>query len=358
VLIDPPVSRPEYYAFSVPLSSIYSLVAIPPSLSSWHGTVTINIIHESTLSTLHFHDDESRSVHLPAPSNSPGTYPPSYPPLPSRTTWGGESLIASLRPYANILRSSLEPTLFLVDPSRQDIETHSVVLFSDDAVDSILSPSSSPIPIHRRPRPVSSPPTGTRSRTSVLHASFASPQSPSASIMQSFSNITRATRHAAQQILSHPLAKPIVPHLPDPVRSLVSVNGEWSSWVEKGGMGEFESARVYLARWARIVAEEGERSRLRESLPSTSGAQAPDDDSEASSLGIFELIHSTSNLPIPRPTRNPRHPVDRTQWEAWFSIDGRPKVSKREMRVEVFRRVGHPSLRCFVPVIDLQVFRA
>ena len=250
VLIDPPVSRPEYYAFSVRLSSIYSLVAIQPSLSSWHGSVTINLIYESTLPTLHFHDDESRSVHLPSPSNYPGTYPPSYPPLPSRTSWGGESLIASLRPYANVLRSSLEPTLFLLDPSRQDIETHSVILFSDDAVDSILSPSSCPIPIHRRPRPLSSPPTG--SRTSVLHASFAPSQSPSAGILQSFSNLTRATRHAAQQILSHPLAKPIVPHLPDPVRSLVNVNGEWSSWVEKGGMGEFESARVYLARWARV----------------------------------------------------------------------------------------------------------
>ena len=340
------------------MSSIYSLVAIQPSLSSWHGTVTINVIHETALPTLHFHDDESRSVHLPAPSNYPETYPPSYPPLPSRTTWGGESLIASLRPYANILRSSLEPTLFLVDPSRQDIETHSVVLFSDDAVDSILAPSSSPIPIHRRPRPVSSPPTGARRRTSVLHASFASAQSPSASIMQSFSNITRATRHAAQQILSHPLAKPIVPHLPDPVRSLVNVNGEWSSWVEKGGMGEFESARVYLARWARIVAEEGERSRLRESLPSTSGTQAPNDDSEASSLGIFELIHSTSNLPIPRPTRNPRHPVDRVQWEAWFSIDGRPKVAKREMKAEVFRRVSLPSFSFVNLVVNYKHFRA
>lgn len=251
VLIDPPVSRPEYYAFSVPLSSIYSLIVTKPSLSSWHGSITINLIGGSTLPKLHFHDDESRSVQLPSPSIQPGTYPPSYPPSASKTSWGGESLIASIRPYANLLRSTLEPTLFLVDPSRHDIETHSMVLFSDDAVDSILSPSSSPIPIHRRPRPLSSPPaTGTRHRTSVLHASLAS--SPSTSIFQSFSNITRATRHAAQQILSHPLAKPIVPHLPDPVRSLVSVNGEWSSWVEKGGVGEFESARVYLARWARV----------------------------------------------------------------------------------------------------------
>jgi len=230
-------------------------VAIPPSLSSWHGSITINLIRESTLPTLYFHDEESRSLHLPSPSPNPSTYPPSYPPAPNKSSWGGESLIASLRPYANVMRSNLDPTLFLIDPSRQDIEAHSVLIFADDAVDSILSPASSPIPIHRRPRPLSSPPVGTRRRTSILHASLSSQQTPSASLLQSFSQITRATRHAAQQILSHPLAKPIVPHLPDPVRSLVSANGEWSSWVEKGGMGEFESARVYLARWARVCSD-------------------------------------------------------------------------------------------------------
>jgi len=35
VLIDLPVQRPESYAFSVPLTSIYSLIAYPPSFSSW-----------------------------------------------------------------------------------------------------------------------------------------------------------------------------------------------------------------------------------------------------------------------------------------------------------------------------------
>ena len=35
VLIDMPTSRAESYAFSVPLSSIYSLIVQQPSLSSW-----------------------------------------------------------------------------------------------------------------------------------------------------------------------------------------------------------------------------------------------------------------------------------------------------------------------------------
>ncbi len=162
-------------------------------------------------------------------------------------------------------------------------------------------------------------------------------------LLQSFSNITRATRHAAQNILSHPLAKPIVPHLPDPVRSLVNANGEWEwgSWVEKGGVGEFESARVYLARWARIVAEEGERARRKEAqaLPASSSDTVQED----SSLGIFELLHSTANLPTPKSTRDPSHPVDEKMWQSWFDKAGKPIISSEEMRREVFRRGISPK---------------
>ncbi|KAF7970005.1 hypothetical protein HWV62_25366 [Athelia sp. TMB] len=327
------------------------------------GSIGINLISGNTLPTLHFHDDESRSFTLPPrqPAASSGTAPSAtYPPTPSTashqtTYWGGEDLLARLRNYCHLLRSTLQPSLFLVDPSKADIEAHTVQLFEDDAVDDILAQSSytnshSPIPAHRRPRPITSPGSSSSnpyaSRSSVLHRAM--PQSSSSSqsssqarmaLLQSFSNITRATRHAAQNILSHPLAKPIVPHLPDPVRSLVNANGEWEwgSWVEKGGVGEFESARVYLARWARIVAEEGERARRREAqaLPSSS---APDLEEETSSLGVFELLHSTMNLPTPKTSRNPGHPIDQQMWDSWFGEDGMPKIRVEEMKREVFRR--------------------
>ena len=227
---------------------------------------------------------------------------------------------------------------------------HSTQLFSDDAVDEILARSSytnsySPVPAHRRPRPQSAggaPPNPYSQYSSVLHRSMPIPPGPSsqarAALLQSFANITRATRHAAQNILSHPLAKPIVPHLPDPVKSLVSANGdlEWGSWVEKGGVGEFESARVYLARWARIVAEEGERARRREAqaIPANAAASA----TETGELGIFELLHSTANLPTPKSSRDPKHPVGVEVFGEWFTPDGRPLITMEELRMEIFRR--------------------
>ncbi|CAA7271753.1 unnamed protein product [Cyclocybe aegerita] len=371
VLIDLPTQRPESYAFSVPITSIYSLIVQPPTLSSWYGSIGINLINGDTLPTLHFHDDESSSFTLQSPrsSSSNGSNVTAYPPPPSEgsshipkpiTAWGGDNLLSRLRNYAHLLRSTLQPTLFLVDPSRADIEAHSTQIFADDAVDDILGHSSyanshSPVPAHRRPRPLSTSSNGSNpysQRSSILHRSLGgpplSPGSGSSSqarmaLLQSFSNITRATRHAAQNILSHPLAKPIVPHLPDPVRSLVNANGEWEwgSWVEKGGVGEFESARVYLARWARIVAEEGERARRKEAqaLPPHSAGLAEED----SSLGIFELLHSTSNLPTPKSSRDPSHPVDEKSWAKWFRNDGQPTIRWEEMRREVFRRGISPK---------------
>ncbi|EJD02386.1 RabGAP/TBC [Fomitiporia mediterranea MF3/22] len=382
VLIDLPVRRPETYAFSVPLTSVYSLIVHPPTLTSWHGSIAVNLTSGSTLPTLYFHDEESRSFStspISPPINQAGsgssTTTSSYPPrvidsgarAPGLTTWGGEDLLARLRQYAHLLRSNLQSTLFLVDPSKADIETHTMQLFDDDAVDDILARSSyansySPVPAHRRPRPLSSASGSTSSssngngsnpyseRSSVLHRSLHPPSPPNSgsqartALLHSFAQLTRATRHAAQQILSHPLAQPIVPHLPDPVKSIVNASGEtqWGSWVEKGGVGEFDSARVYLARWARIVAEEGERARQREvrAIPVGTGASTPSDSrlDEDGELGVFELLHTSANLPKPRSTRDPRHPIDEETWLGWFQADGRPRVREEEMRKEVFRR--------------------
>lgn len=329
------------------------------------GSIDINLISGATLPTLYFHDDESSSFTLPPKSPSSPTTSKSqtsYPPPPSlaahsatarpTTSWGGEDLLSRVRTYSHLLRSTLQPTLYLVDPSKADIEVHTTHLFSDDAVDDILARSSyanshSPVPSHRRPRPLStssSTPNPYSQYSSVLHRSMppalSSPAPASqarTALLQSFANITRATRHAAQNILSHPLAKPIVPHLPDPVKSLVNANGdlEWGSWVEKGGVGEFESARVYLARWARIVAEEGERARRREAqaIPSS-----PSPGEETSELGIFELLQSTANLPTPKPSRDPQHPVDTRVLEEWFDQKGKPKITAEKMKQEIFRR--------------------
>ena len=155
------------------------------------GSIAINLVSGSTLPTLHFHDDESKSFTMPVKSPIEAR-PMSYPPPPAEnapksSTWGGEDLLAKLRGYCHLLRSCLQSNLYLVDPSREDIETHSTPLFADDAVDDILAQSSyanshSPIPAHRRPKPLSTTPVNPYSeRTSILHRSLPPVSSPTSS---------------------------------------------------------------------------------------------------------------------------------------------------------------------------------
>ncbi|KZO95167.1 RabGAP/TBC [Calocera viscosa TUFC12733] len=333
VLIGLPVPRGELYAFSVQLSMVYSIMMSAPTLSAWYGTMTINLTTGSTLPKLYFHDDESRSLHEHRREGSP------------TPTWGGEALLQRLRSYSTVLKSSLQPGLYLIDPSLADKEAHSTVLFDDSAVDDILNP----VPKHRRPsRPSkggksqSAPPS---QRNSILHEGMSGASSPSSNfergVLNTFSHITQHARHAAQTILSHPLAQPIVPHLPDPVKSFVHADGEWSGWVEKGGVGEYESARVYLARWARIVAEAGEKARQQETAADgdDTGVQVTSD------LGVFEVLAASNNLPTPKPTRNPRAPIQEHEWDSWFSNTGRPTVEWTFAKGEIFRRGLMPEVR-------------
>jgi len=95
---------------------------------------------------------------------------------------------------------------------------------------------------------------------------------------------------------------------------------------------------VYLARWARIVAEEGDRARRREAQLLPASSSSPELAEETSSLGVFELLHSTINLPTPKSSRDPRNPIDEKTWQKWFSANGRPKVRVEEMQREIFRR--------------------
>lgn len=194
---------------------------------------------------------------------------------------------------------------------------------------------------------------------------------PKQALLTSLSNLTNLSRRKASQILSHPLAQPVVPHLPPAVRSLVNVPGEWErtgqsnssnnnnnssskdkSVLQKGNdvASEFESARLYLAKWARVVAEEGERARrselaaqarIRGSASAAAAAtQTGDDDDDAedlaSSLGVFSLLPSKaySKRPVPSPTRTPQDPITLSEWEKWAE-EGKDELFVRQ---QIFRR--------------------
>lgn len=274
-----------------------------------------------SLPTLYFHDDQTPLVTTPRSST---------PPTP---VWGFPPFLKVLERHAVLLRSRLVTPmnnrggeLWLVNPSKGDREVHEAGY--EETNKSSQGRSTPAAPAY--PPPASFPNIG-----------LSQPQpTPRDSLLVGLSNITNMARHTAQNVLNHPLAKPVVPHLPPAFRSLVTAQGEWESarLTPKSGSSrssdvasEFESARLYLARWARVVAEEGERSRRGE-LAAQAGMG--DSGSTETSLGVFSLLPSTSKRPQPKPTRIPQHPITTSDWYT-FIVDGKDELSVRR---EIFRR--------------------
>ncbi|WVN86059.1 uncharacterized protein L203_101217 [Cryptococcus depauperatus CBS 7841] len=356
VFVSVPPPKGEQYAFSIPVASIYSILVYPPSLTYWYGSATLNLIGGVSLPTLYFHDDESPLLDpsQPRPRSSVTA-------SPLKARWGFPPFLSALSSHALLIQSKLvQPKkskgaqLWLVNPSKADRQVHEAEVEDEDV------PT---VPTHRRSSSAGSlgigikpgvnyPPKPTYPALANINTA-----SPRQSILTSLSTLTNLSRKKASQILSHPLAQPVVPHLPPAVRSFVNAPGELEKLGRKngdneGGKGkqveeEFESARLYLAKWARVVAEEGEKNRRSElaaqaRLPTSTDpdgvislSHSPTEEDLSSTLGAFSLLPKTfSKRPIPSSTRVPEEPITLTDWRS-FETDARPE---EWVRCEIFRR--------------------
>lgn len=345
------------YAWSVPMEEVYSILVYAPSIGQWYGSVTFNLLGGISMPSLYFHDEESPStIEVLKSSRSSASLTSSSAPLDatksaelsakSKVPWGATPLFSALRDHAELLRSRLEPRLFLVNPSRTDREVHAIDLGSASENDRILP----------KPRNAETPASSSASVSSKEYppraqfpdaASAATPEWPTATfvhptrtqLLSGFSQLTQKAKRLTQDILSQPFAEPLVPHLPGPVRGMVQPSAEWENRGKKAGngnvAGEFESARVYLARWARVVAEEGERSRKAELASKAKlgpGAVATEAKSD---VGIFELVRSAkAGGEPPKPTRIQGRPVTLAEVEEWHAKG----LGEVYLRKEVFRR--------------------
>jgi hypothetical protein len=72
-------------------------------------------------------------------------------------------------------------------------------------------------------------------------------------ILERFSQVARFSRETATNILDHPITKQILPpHVQQRIQE---------SEAAKRVMDDYDSARVYLAKWAATVADQGDRER-------------------------------------------------------------------------------------------------
>ncbi|KAG0324677.1 GTPase activating protein [Dissophora globulifera] len=160
-------------------------------------------------------------------------------------------------------------------------------------------------------------------------------------ILERFSQVARFSRDAATNILDHPITKQILPpHVQQRIQD---------SEAAKRVMDDYDSARVYLAKWAATVADQGDRERREQremdrlhpnqhgkhKAHGQDGRRINDHEDEEGPLGAFNVLDLETECSAIHHTRTePLSPMD---WFSFFNEMGCLKVSEAHVREAVFR---------------------
>lgn len=178
--------------------------------------------------------------------------------------WDGHRLVDALVPFADILASQQVPSLYLINPSAEERAKHQTPRFADDAIEAVLA--------RRSPLP----PAPTHSDTLAAWA-----KSTHMSVLTQLSHVMRGARDSGHAFLSHPIVRRAAPQLSASQAGPYMVSAQTDSTAPTSSdplSVEFDAARVYLTKWARQVAQEGELNRMAEQ------AMLRDPDRDAESL--------------------------------------------------------------------------
>lgn len=291
------------YAFAVPVSEIYSLLIRPPSLGWWFGSVVINTRAGTSFPALFFHDDECESTILQRKKKTRDSLDPFS--EDGGTFWGGDEILRWLKRYVVVEKSGADPSVYLIDPSAED-----KLGFGESAP--------------RNPKvgekaaglmAISGPSAASgSSRDAGMDPVTKALKQARWSFLEKMSQVTTFARRTTQDIVDSPKTPP-------QVRRLMA-NPEVKTLQD-----EFDSARVYLARWAMGIAEQSERERSQRIFTAQDVLEMED-----SEVGEFEIVDGAENLSM----ADKRKPVSIEEWNGFFDTTGRLQVTTDEVKERIF----------------------
>ena len=290
------------YAFSFPLSNIYSINVRPPSLGWWFGSIVINTRSGSSLPALFFHDSECESTILQKRKRAKESFDPFGD--SGELFWGGDEVIRWLKRYVNVERSTAEPSIYLIDPTEEDRLGFGQGRKSLESKDRRASQSTS----NTKKQQNSSGP-GMDPLTKAL-------KETRWKILEQLSKVTTFTRRTAEDLANNK-------NIPPQVRRLIQ-NPEVQTLQE-----EFDSAKLYLARWAMSIAEQGEKERKQRMWSARDVL-----DSEETSVGDFEILDMEAGRMTL--TDSKRRPVTMEEWTSFFDDKGTLNITIDEVKERIF----------------------
>lgn len=294
------------YAFSVPVSEIYSLLVRPPNLGWWFGSVVINTRAGDSFPALFFHDNECQSTILQRKKLARESFDPFKD--GGGMFWGGDEVLRWLKRYVRVERAGAEPNVYLVEPSAEDKKGFSSV----DGVDK-----------NKRKGSASGATIGgaggagsSTQRDGGMDPVTKFFKETRWNVLEKLSQVTTFTRRTAESVANNK-------NLPPQVRRLLH-NPEVQTIQD-----EFDSARIYLARWAMQIADQSERERNQRIWTARDVLE-----SEDTGVGVFEILDmDVDSMSL----AERRKQVDLKEWNGFFNErDGRLQVTPEEVKERVF----------------------
>lgn len=295
------------YAFAVPVSEIYSLLIRPPSIGWWFGSVVINTRAGTSFPALFFHDDECQSTIL----QKKKLVRESFDPFSENggTFWGGDEVLRWLKRYVLVEKSGADPSVYLIEPTAEDRLGFSG---KPESSRSLTAPSHSAA----GQVGIASQSSNSQNRDAVMDPLTKALKQARWSFLEKMSQVTNFTKRTAQDIVENP-------KVPPQVRRLMK-NPEVQTLQE-----EFDSARVYLARWAMGIAEQSEKDRNQRIFTAQDVLEM-----EESDVGEFEILDmEVGALSL----TEKRKPVSLKEWNGFFDAHtGRLQITSDEVKERIF----------------------
>lgn len=290
------------YAFAVPVKEIYSLLVRPPSIGWWFGSVVINTRAGDSFPALFFHDSECQSTIQQRKKLAKESFDPFSD--GAGMFWGGDEVLRWLKQYMNVERAELDHNVYLIDPSEEDRKGLGQNLEQQK----------------KQQQQKKTPPAG--KRDGGMDPFTKALKETRWQFLEKLSQVTTFTRRTAQAVAENP-------RLPPPVRRLMQ-NPEVVTLQE-----EFDSARLYLARWAMVVAEQSEKDKMQRIWTARDVHEL-----EEGPLGDFEVLEmETGGMSL----EDRRKPVDLAEWKGWFDQSGRLQITPHEVKDRIFHGGLNPD---------------
>lgn len=299
IVAKPTQSLAGGYSFLVPLAYIYLIQFRTPSLGWWYGSIVVHTKSGEKMPVVFFHDDES-----PLTLQRQKVKNQRFDPFgdDGEMYWGGVDFLLALSAVINVDRLTVEPSVYLVDPSLADLRNFSPFVNGSSVADKTKAAA--------KTEPFKLPDVNKMLATAKWK------------VLETVATFGQRTKNQVIDLVDE--------HVPQVVVKLIASKPE----VQKIS-NDFDSARVYLAKWAAQVKEEAEQSQRKFMLEDAVYARinrelGPDDQ-----LLTAEEISNASR----------RKPVSKVEWEGLFDHRGCLTVTTDEVKSRIFHGGLEPDVR-------------